>query len=109
MLLWATVNEELIKEYEVQASTDGVNFIVIGRRNAMPELKNSSYQFNIDQSKFSFFRIRAISNNGEKHLSKVLKLKYLSTLFIKEFFIYLASLAPPMRGLGGLYTGIVQW
>lgn len=74
-LQWTAVNEELIQEYEIQGSSNGAEFASIGKLKATPELKNGIYSFSIDQNQFSYYRIKAVDKKGEKHLSKIIKVK----------------------------------
>lgn len=77
---WQTTDESQVKLYNVQRSTDGSHFTIIGSVN------NS----NLGQYKFEdatansgnyFYRIEAIQNNGSNLISKVVGLQFSSPTF----------------------------
>ena len=75
VLQWNVVNEELIQEYEIQGSSNGANFTVIHKLKASSELQKGFYKFDIDQDRFSYYRIKAIDKKGETYISKIVKVK----------------------------------
>jgi hypothetical protein len=71
---WDMANQDNVTSYNVQRSTDGMNFTTIGNVAATANL---SYHFSDNQlgsAKTYFYRVQSISANGELVQSKIVKL-----------------------------------
>jgi hypothetical protein len=68
-LKWVAQNEENLKEYEVEKSVDGINFISVGKVGALDDLNESSYVFNDPGmiSNFAYYRLKLISQEFNSH------------------------------------------
>jgi len=68
-LKWIAQNEENLKEYEVEKSVDGINFISVGKVGALDDLNEASYVFNDPGmiSNFAYYRLKLISQEFNSH------------------------------------------
>ncbi|HEV8081729.1 MAG TPA: T9SS type A sorting domain-containing protein [Chitinophagaceae bacterium] len=77
ILKWSTDNEEGIKEYEIQKSTDGVHFLRLGIISSNQSANGSSYifydpEFNLN---LSYYRLKLVSaSNNADIYSKIIVL-----------------------------------
>lgn len=77
ILKWSTDNEEGIKEYEIQKSTDGVHFLRLGMISSNKSANGSSYifydpEFNLN---LSYYRLKLVSaSNNADIYSKIIVL-----------------------------------
>ncbi len=73
VIKWATSSETNNRGFEVERSTDGENFEVIGFvKGAGNSNRLNNYTFKHSNSESAFFRIKQIDFNGEYEYSKVL-------------------------------------
>ncbi len=89
LLRWKSQTEEEIVEYEVQKSTDGINFIKAGVVGAVNESKGALYSFNDPDDIFSliYYRLTIKSRtNGKFIYSKIIVL-YNKNAQLKVFAI----------------------
>jgi hypothetical protein len=83
LLKWATQNEDGIKEYEIEKSTDGIHFAKIGNIYSIKNTNESSYTFTDAQnvSNTVYYRLKLITvDNGNKY-SKIITLYNRNTTF----------------------------
>lgn len=75
-VVWNVENEINISKYEIEKSTDGVNFAIIGNKNVVgSNNRTNSYQW-IDQSKVegnNFYRIKIYDLSGQIRYSNIVK------------------------------------
>lgn len=74
VLTWSTSNEEGSKNFEVEKSTDGSNYYLVGKLNASGNsIGINTYSFNdMDVEETNFYRIRINDKNGQSKLSRVI-------------------------------------
>ena len=78
-LLWRTTQERNAKGFEIERSTDGLNYLVIGNENATntPGNTTNAYQFAdkdgaaVNATGKLYYRIRMVDKNGEYNYSQV--------------------------------------
>ncbi|MCY7291031.1 MAG: T9SS type A sorting domain-containing protein, partial [Ferruginibacter sp.] len=76
LIQWATANELNSKLYEVEWSTNGINFIKIGSVNAAGNTSsNSNYNFTHDKpaNGFNYYRLKQIDIDGKFKYSDIVK------------------------------------
>ncbi|MGH2646060.1 MAG: T9SS type A sorting domain-containing protein [Ginsengibacter sp.] len=77
LLKWASASEINLKEYQIEKSTDGINFSQAGTVAAANDPNGSSYTFNDPEpiSSVAYYRLKLtdFSNNGSKY-SKIIVL-----------------------------------
>jgi len=78
-LTWSTTKEKVAVAFEIEKSTDGVNFVQIGRRsgNNNPALNSNQYTFN-DSAVTSgslFYRMVMVTADGRRIQSHIIALK----------------------------------
>lgn len=91
VLNWTTVSEINSDHFEIERSTDGVNFIQVGTKQAAGISNNvRSYQF-IDpiaaNADILYYRIRTVDIDGKSGLSKIVTLRINGGL-VKSMTIY---------------------
>lgn len=75
-LNWEVAAEINIRNYEVQRSADGINFITIGTISAKANSSNGNNYGLSDAtapSKILFYRIKSVETNGESKYSSIIK------------------------------------
>ena len=74
VLNWSTLNEQNLKSFDVEKSTDGVSFYIIGKINAAGTSNEKiNYSFDDpDVEVVNFYRIRINDQNGQNRLSSVI-------------------------------------
>jgi hypothetical protein len=70
LLKWDVLEEENIQAYQVQSSTNGINFVPQAQLAATG---SKQYQYTIAQNAFLYYRIAAIEKNGLILYSKTVK------------------------------------
>jgi len=72
-LNWNVAANEMASHYEVQRSTDGINFTTIGSVNAGSQIGNQSFVYNTtDQNtERSFYRLRIFNKSGQVEYSSI--------------------------------------
>ncbi|HMI77242.1 MAG TPA: PQQ-dependent sugar dehydrogenase [Ferruginibacter sp.] len=75
-LKWKTTNEQNLSHYEIEFSSDGMNYIIAGRTNAMNSPVENNYSFRHLLSSFTklFYRIKSIDKDGSNTYSNVIAL-----------------------------------
>lgn len=75
---WNTLVEINIRNFEVQCSTDGINFKSIGEIIAKGSTANYYFEDNTNlNNKTVYYRLKANNNNGESDYSKIVKSTFL--------------------------------
>lgn len=78
---WKTAEEQSLKQYDIERSTDGINFSKIGSTSPKNAILNS-YDFNDNinnnANELFYYRIVAINLNGDKDISPVATVKKLN-------------------------------
>lgn len=72
---WSVLNEINVKKYEVEKSTDGINYVKVGEVAA---IKASNYSW-LDLSPFSgnnYYRIKSVDNDGSAQFSQSVVVKF---------------------------------
>ena len=84
ILQWTSENEENLKEYEVEKSTDGINFSRTGIVAAMNDINGANYSFNDPDpiSSVAYYRLKlaGLCTNDNKY-SKIIALYNKNALF----------------------------
>ncbi|MEO6814360.1 MAG: hypothetical protein ABI172_10545 [Ginsengibacter sp.] len=83
-LKWVSKNEEDLKEYEVEKSTDGINFYKSGSVTAVNDFNGANYIYNDPEliSSAVYYRLKLISKNVESQkYSKAIVLYNRNTSF----------------------------
>jgi hypothetical protein len=77
---WTTAKESDIALYEIQRSTDGINFSKIAAVNANNSVGNNQYQYVDDQplKGWTYYKILIVDRDGKKHASPVMSV-YINT------------------------------
>jgi hypothetical protein len=79
---WKTENEINLNHYEIERADDGLSFITLGSQQPLSNNDLSyEYSFNDINAKTSvnYYRVKAISNDGQIQYSKIVKLDALNT------------------------------
>jgi hypothetical protein len=73
-LNWAVAANEMADRYEVQRSTDGINFTTVGSVRSTDKTGNQSYAYKSTDtdSEQSFYRLRIFNKNGQVEYSETL-------------------------------------
>ncbi|MEI9958995.1 MAG: T9SS type A sorting domain-containing protein [Ferruginibacter sp.] len=77
-LQWATANESNNKQFDIERSSDGINFTAIGTVVAAGNsstTKYYSYTDNKPLSAINYYRLKQLDNNGNFEYSKIVVLK----------------------------------
>ena len=74
-LTWMTTEEKDFERFEIEKSTDGLNFISIGTRSAKGGLKKETvYSFDDNEMKpVQFYRLKQVDVNGHYSYSNVIR------------------------------------
>jgi alpha-tubulin suppressor-like RCC1 family protein len=78
LLLWTTENETNNKHFEIQRSVDGINFITIGKVNAIGNstiTTNYSYTDNAPTYGTNYYRLKQVDVDGTFTYSNIEKIK----------------------------------
>jgi hypothetical protein len=95
VLSWVTANEQTVDRFEIQKSTDGINYIVIGQKAAANSVHGYQYTFkDPSPSSDAYYRIRTIDQDDKFFYSK--------TIFIKDKQLQKASLLAQSFGNTGI-------
>jgi len=91
MLNWNTLTEINTDHFEIERSTDGVNFVTVGnRQSAGNSTENRSYQY-LDpiagMSGVLYYRIKVVDIDAKKDYSKIVLLR-LDGMIVKNFNVY---------------------
>lgn len=82
-LLWDVVNEEQMKSYVVQRSTDGLNYKSIGEVKAICNGCGNTTQYTFDDIKpelgYNYYRLQMVENDGNADYSQTIKLHFETT------------------------------
>lgn len=75
-ITWETSAEQNLQEFEVQMSTDGINFTTIGKLGAVNSSNGHRYSFNHSslQNGSVFYRLRMNDFNGNPEYSNIFKI-----------------------------------
>jgi glucose/arabinose dehydrogenase len=86
-LRWKTINEQSLSYYEIEYSTDGVNYISAGKINAVntPAENNYSFQHVINQFKRIFYKLKSTDKDGHSTFSNVVELNKKETAYLKIY------------------------
>lgn len=92
-LNWVTLSETKNDRFEIERSTDGVNFSKVGEvKGAGTTTSSTSYQFNDPIGSLSagiiYYRLRDIDIDGKPSFSKIVALKLNGSLAVKDFSVY---------------------
>lgn len=81
LLNWETTNEINTREFQIERSSDGSNFFVIGTVAAVNHPGNNSYSFSDDlfQAPLQFYRLKMIDIDGAFVYSNIIKLETFSS------------------------------
>lgn len=83
-LQWSSQNENDLKEYVIQKSTDGINFENVGKESALKDENNTLYNFTDpeDVNNTVYYRLQLINTiNSELKYSKIISLYNKNTPF----------------------------
>jgi Secretion system C-terminal sorting domain len=74
-LVWKTGTEDNVKQYEIEHSTNGVNFIVI--KITTPTGSGSVYTQidNLAGKGINYYRLRSVDNDGRSQLSSIVRMQ----------------------------------
>ena len=75
---WTVSNQQNIKQYEVEKSTDGINFAKAATQNVVGANDSSASYTWLDNNPLAgdnFYRIRSLSNNGDIKYSETVDVK----------------------------------
>jgi hypothetical protein len=75
MLLWKVSNELNLNTYEIQVSSDSVNFHSIGNVLASSSSDYNYSDYNFSSGSKQYYRIRAVDNQGNSSFSNVIKIQ----------------------------------
>jgi hypothetical protein len=71
-LLWITESEINVDRFEIQRSTDGVSYIVVGEKPALNSLNRNTYYLTDKQPlPINYYRLKLIDKNGTYRFSKI--------------------------------------
>jgi len=86
-LRWKTTNEQNISYYEIEFSSDGVNYTSVGKVNAVNNPSENNYSFHHFISAFTklFYKIKIIDRDGRITYSDIVILDKKQTASIKIY------------------------
>jgi len=88
-LFWVTASEYNNSHFEIQNSSDGVNFITIAKINGAGNSNQLIYYSYVDSSKsISYYRLKQIDFNGSFEYSKVIKISGQKNISINEVSVF---------------------
>jgi len=69
ILKWTSQNEQNMKEYEVEKSLDGINFLRTGLITAANDINGANYIFNDQENitSFAYYRLKLISQSNDRN------------------------------------------
>lgn len=73
VLNWKVENEENFSHYEIETSSNGVNYIAIGSVKAIA-LSNYSFTANASPNAYQLYRLKLVDLNGKFDYSKVIRI-----------------------------------
>lgn len=84
---WKTINEQNVSYFDIEFSSDGVNYISAGRVNAIniPSANNYSFKHFITQFTKLFYRLKITDKDGRLTYSDVVELDKKETVYIKIY------------------------
>lgn len=85
-LNWATANEKNLSHFNLQRSTDGVNFETIGSVKSMASYNYSYTDVNVQQRNL-YYRLASVDADGKTSLSNIVMVKY-ATAKAEDWSIY---------------------
>ena len=88
-MFWVTASEYNNSHFEIQNSSDGVNFITIAKINGAGNSNQLIYYSYVDSSKsISYYRLKQIDFNGSFEYSKVIKISGQKNISINEVSVF---------------------
>lgn len=91
VLNWTTLTESNTDHFEIERSSDGVNFSVVGTKGSFTNsvvIKNYQYTDPINQnSGMIYYRLRTVDKDGHGTYSKIVTLRIASGL-VKDFVVF---------------------
>jgi hypothetical protein len=79
---WKIENEINLNHYEIERADDGLNFITLGSQQPLSN-NGLSYEYSFNdvaaKANANYYRVKAISNDGQIQYSKIVKLDALNT------------------------------
>lgn len=80
-LWWKTSGDAIVKEYTIESSKDGINFIEIGKQAVVANTSQYQYVDDRSLSENVFYRLRITDLTGKVTYSKILKMGTTGKLF----------------------------
>lgn len=75
VITWSTTHEINMSHFDIEKSTDGINFSAMGQLNAKNELTKNNYTFTDNTpSSINYYRIRSVDLDGSETYSSIIML-----------------------------------
>ena len=76
-LIWQTTNEINLNHFEIEKSTDGLNFVEIGETASRNNLNFNEYTFedNLFETRTVYYRLKMLDDNGKMSYSQIISIR----------------------------------